>query len=537
MTWGKAAMTLLLVVAILGLVIFLITWLDPVKVEARQMNAPWWLWAWRGVIAAFGVGVSAALIGGGLYVIGCGIQKLVNAATIPAEHGVFPNVLWFGRYMLTAPNNVPQAQIAAAVCEHIERLPASVARNLLYPKPGDEMVPQIEAPPPLPARISIYSAPAPDVLALPIGHDGRMPIALPLRDLGSGIVGGLQGMGKSEVMASMIAGLLQQDASGQRIKIAVADLKGGVDFGRIPDDLAALQWPVAKSPEEGMALVQELWGEIERRQKLLDDAGVARIEVYNQRHTDKQIPYLVAFVDEIMMLSMAAKETGRSKEDRAQSAEFNGLSVRTIAVGRALGVSMIAATQRPSADVIPTSYRDICGMRLAFRCATGDASRAVLGTRGAELLPREPGRALLVYGDSQPTEVRTYHADIDGGAFDRFVKRQINGSTAAQLRPPDIPPAPATVPVAPRVWGAPTAPRAHLAADVDLPANPTQLSDLTPDMKRIIYAAYRRNGSVKGAERELWGQEGGVKFYLIRSVVDEVHAQQGRTRARVIEEE
>jgi len=171
----------------------------------------------------------------------------------------------------------------------------------------------------------------------------------------------------------------------------------------------------------------------------------------------------------------------------------------------------------------------------------------VLGTRGAELLPREPGRALLVYGDGQPTEIRTYHADIDGGAFDRFMRRQLNGTTAAQLKPPDIPASPSVAPEpdippasptpAPRVWGAPAAPRAHMAATVDLPANPTQLSDLSPEQKRVIYAAYRRNGSVKGAERELWNQEGGVKFYLIRSVVDEVHAQQGRTRARVIEEE
>ena len=111
------------------------------------------------------------------------------------------------------------------------------------------------------------------------------------------------------------------------------------------------------------------------------------------------------------------------------------------------------------------------------------------------------------------------------------MRRQLNGSTVERLKPPIVPEPGAPVPAAPS--GTP----ARMPAVVDLPKNPTQLSDLTPEMKRVIYAAYRRNGSVKGAERELWEQEGGVKFYLIRSVVDEVHAQQGRTRARVVEEE
>ena len=63
------------------------------------------------------------------------------------------------------------------------------------------------------------------------------------------------GMGKSEAIASMIVGLLRQDASGRGVQLGICDMKGGLDFGRIPSDLAALRWPVAATREAAFEMV------------------------------------------------------------------------------------------------------------------------------------------------------------------------------------------------------------------------------------------------------------------------------------------
>lgn len=404
--------------------------------EQMRLLAPLWLAVKRVAIASLGIASgSLAMI---LAVVAIATlfatPNLVRATWVrswlvkPGRYGAQYPALAVpdresGHIRILPPVNEPGAQKVAALTTGLQpdvRLQGSAARAALRNDPNETIMPESEPlllPPP---KASIYTAPISDQLHLAVGVDGHGPVQLPLRDLGSGIVGGLPGMGKSEAVASMIAGLLRQDSSGERIQLAIADLKGGVDFGRIPDDLAALAWPVAKDPAGGLDLVLHVWTEIERRQRLMERAGTARVEVYNQRPGVKPLPYLFLFLDELMMLTMAAEERGVDKATRQQSAEFNGKAIRVVSVGRALGVSMIGATQRPSGTVIPTQLRDMCGLRLAFKCMTLDASKAVLGVGGAELLPADPGLALLMRDDAQPRQIRTYLAGLDSGKFDRF---------------------------------------------------------------------------------------------------------------------
>jgi hypothetical protein len=403
--------------------------------EVREM-APLRLAVNRVLTASVGVGGAAvALILATAAVVALfSVPNLVRIMWLrswlvkPNQHALYPALArpdGAGHItVLNPPNERLSQPIAALTGGNVDRLGGAgqVVKQLTNPKDPDFALSEPE-PPPLPQRASIYTAPLSDQLHLPIGADGNGPVQLPLRDLGSGIVGGLPGMGKSECVASMIAGLLRQDATGTRIQLAVADLKGGVDFGRIPGDLAGLAWPVAKDPETGLALVNHVWDEIERRQQLLERAGVARVEVYNQRPGVQALPYLFLFVDELAMVTMAAEERGMDKSTRQQSAEFNGRAVRVVSVGRALGVSMIGATQRPSGTVIPTQLRDLCGFRIAFRCMTQESSKAVLGVSGAETLPAEPGLALLMRDGAQPRMIRTYLAEIEAGRFDAFTRR------------------------------------------------------------------------------------------------------------------
>jgi FtsK/SpoIIIE family len=328
------------------------------------------------------------------------------------------------------------AQIASAIASHEGSLggTGSAWRRLLD-APEPETL-QLAAPEPeLPTEVHIQSALLPaGQLALPIGITANGPLALPLRNLGNGVVGGLQGTGKSECLSAMMAGLLRQDASGRQLQIAVADMKGGVDFGRIPADLAALWQPVARELSEAQALIAALMAEVERRNRLLAEANVANIEAANRAGAN--LPYLLAFVDEIAFLTMPANERAQEKELRELSQTFISAAVRVSMVGRAAGVALVMATQRPSAAVIPTMLRDLAGWRIAFRCRNPDSSRAVLDEAGAEALPSVPGRCLVSAGGGAVL-AQSYMSDIEHGHFDAFLARLPRRYGAQPLPKPD----------------------------------------------------------------------------------------------------
>ena len=80
---------------------------------------------------------------------------------------------------------------------------------------------------------------------------------------------------------------------------------------------------------------------------------------------------LVVF-DELAYFSATVGEAKQQKE-------FVALVRDLVARGRAAGIIVVAATQRPSADIIPTSLRDLFGYRWAFRCTTDASSDVILG--------------------------------------------------------------------------------------------------------------------------------------------------------------
>ena len=87
---------------------------------------------------------------------------------------------------------------------------------------------------------------------------------------------------------------------------------------------------------------------------------------------DDGVPVILAVFDEVAYFSATVGEPKQQKE-------FTALLRDLVARGRAAGVIVVAATQRPSADIIPTSLRDLFGYRWAFRCSTEASSDVILG--------------------------------------------------------------------------------------------------------------------------------------------------------------
>ena len=105
---------------------------------------------------------------------------------------------------------------------------------------------------------------------------------------------------------------------------------------------------------------------------------------------------------------------------KQQQEEFITLLRDLVARGRAAGVIVIAATQRPSVDIIPKSLRDLFGYRAAFRCTSDGSSDIILGDgwsgRGytaTDILPTSQGRCLLIAEGGMPQEVQTAYLTDD----------------------------------------------------------------------------------------------------------------------------
>ena len=171
------------------------------------------------------------------------------------------------------------------------------------------------------------------------------------------LAGGEPGSGKSSLLNTIIAHIaLCTDArlwlvDGKLVELGpwapVADVFVGNDIAQANDCLRTLQAEMDRRYEVLRA---------QRRRKIVPADG---------------LDVIVCVIDELAFFSV----TIGAKE---QQEEFKTLVRDLVARGRAAGIIMIVATQRPSADIIPTSLRDLFGCRVAFRCTTDSSSDIIL---------------------------------------------------------------------------------------------------------------------------------------------------------------
>ena len=106
---------------------------------------------------------------------------------------------------------------------------------------------------------------------------------------------------------------------------------------------------------------------------------------------------------------------------KAQQEEFITLFRDLVARGRAAAMPVIAATQRPSVDIIPKSLRDLFGYRAAFRCTSTGSSDIILGDgwsaagfTATDIAPSNPGECLLIAEGGIPQRIKVaYLTDAD----------------------------------------------------------------------------------------------------------------------------
>jgi hypothetical protein len=170
-------------------------------------------------------------------------------------------------------------------------------------------------------------------------------------------IGGEPGGGKSNAENVIVA----TAALDPSVRLWLLDGKEGVEFA---------QWRgcahrfVTSDLGEAIGVLREARDEMEGRYRYLLDTGKRKVEQQDGLGLE------LVVVDELAVYLAA---------ERKESKEFAWLLRDLVARGRAAGVVVVAATQKPSADVVPTSLRDLMGYRWAFRCSTPQASDTILG--------------------------------------------------------------------------------------------------------------------------------------------------------------
>ncbi len=157
---------------------------------------------------------------------------------------------------------------------------------------------------------------------------------------------------------------------------------------------------IVKDAKQAELVLNSLCIEMDERYKLMQNAGVNKLTLYNEKYRDrhllptdghKYLPYLVVVIDEYADLTMAG---GAGPEARKSAKNIENAIVRLAQKGRAAGIHVIIATQRPSVNVITGLIKTNFPTRIAFRVVSRVDSATILDTNGAENLI---GRGDMLY--------------------------------------------------------------------------------------------------------------------------------------------
>lgn len=244
---------------------------------------------------------------------------------------------------------------------------------------------------------------------VPVGVDeDGIPVTISLPEHNV-LLGGEPGAGKSGALSQIVA---------------AAALDPSVSLWLLDGKLVELApWqPCARcfvGPDVGQAteVLCELRAEMDRRYEHLFANGKRKVEA------GRGFGLHVVVCDELFLFT--------AHPDKKLAAAFCEALRDLVARGRAAGIVVVAATQKPSTEVVPSALRDLFGFRWALRCTTREASDTVLGAgwsslgfSSADIDPKNRGAGLLLYEGGEPVRLRSYWLDDEtiGDLADRAAR-------------------------------------------------------------------------------------------------------------------
>lgn len=226
---------------------------------------------------------------------------------------------------------------------------------------------------------------SPDSFVLVLGESLTGPVTVNLANIPHILLGGSTGSGKSVLLK-----LLLMQAVDKGAEVYIADFKGGVDFPRAWREKCHMCF------QEGelLYILEQLTAVLEYRKKRLEETECKDIDAYNEA-TGEGLPRIIFACDEVAEL---LDRTGRGKEDKERLAQIENKLATLARLGRAFGIHLILATQRPDATIIPGQIRNNMDFRVCGR-ADNVLSQIILdNTSAAEQIPKD-ARGRFITGD------------------------------------------------------------------------------------------------------------------------------------------
>ncbi len=234
------------------------------------------------------------------------------------------------------------------------------------------------------------AANVPLTVPIPIGVTEDGEVATVNLWQSSGLLGGSPGSGKSGALQLLVSGA----ALDPTVDLRVIDAKRGAELGMWRRRASVF----ASNEAEAVEVLTDVLSEIERRYERMQAAGIRKAT-----YGDADYPPIVLVVDEL------AEVTGTgTKESKAAGETLR----RIVALGRAAGISVIAATQKPDNTVVPTGLRDLFRYRLGLRCGARGQAETIAAEVASELcaIPANaPGTAYILTDAGIYTRMRCYY--------------------------------------------------------------------------------------------------------------------------------
>ena len=338
----------------------------------------------------------------------------IDAAIVDAVRG--PSVT---RYELELAQGVRMNKLTNLTDDIALALGATGVR--IAPIPGKISMVGIEVPNKLVAPVGIRDVidsrefrESPSKVSFAVGKDiSNRCVVCNIGKLPHLLIAGTTGSGKSVCTNSLIISLLYK-ATPEEVRLIMVDPKM-VELG-IYNGIPHLLIPVVTDPKKAAGALQWAVTEMMKRYRSFAEVGVRDLKSYNAlaERTEgmKKMPSVVVVIDELAdLMLVAAKEVEES-------------ICRVAQMGRASGMHLIIATQRPSADVITGLMKANIPSRIAFAVQSSLDSRIILDTTGAEKLV---GRGDMLYfplGSGKPQRVQgCFISDEEVASVVEFVKR------------------------------------------------------------------------------------------------------------------
>ena len=227
---------------------------------------------------------------------------------------------------------------------------------------------------------------SPESFVLVLGESLLGPVTINLANIPHILLGGSTGSGKSLLLKLLLMQALRKGA-----EVYIADFKGGVDFPKVWHK----KCHICIREDTLLYVLNQLTAVLEYRKGRLAETGCPDLDAYNEA-TGENLPRLVFACDEV---AEVLDRTGRSKEDKELLAQIENRLATLARLGRAFGIHLILATQRPDANILPGQIKNNLDFRVCGR-ADDILSGIILGNNSADdQIPKDArGRFILQDG-------------------------------------------------------------------------------------------------------------------------------------------